>query len=104
MDEKILATIEVMAYELMKKGVFHAEVENAVDRAVERYRYHKTLVEILEESGKSLSDSEMENIIDDAQKLKLVTWYTSREEALKEALDRKALCDSVTKKGENEYD
>lgn len=86
MDEKALATIEVMSYKLMKNGVFHAEVENAVDRAVDRYWYHKILTEILEESGESFSDNEMESIIDDALKAK-EQWNTEKE-VLKEAVNK----------------
>lgn len=92
MEEKMLKTLETMAYELMKKGVFHAEVENAVGRAVDRYWYHKILVEILEESGESFSDSEMESIIDDALKAK--TQYSTYEEALKKAVDKHSYWDT----------
>lgn len=86
MTNSELAKFEVMAYELMKKGVFHAEVENAVDRAVDRYWYHKILVEILEKSGESFSNSEMESIIDDALKAK-EQWNTEKE-VLKEAVNK----------------
>lgn len=82
----MLNAIEVMCYELMKKGVFHAEVENAVGNAVIRYQVRQNLIEILEESGESFSDSEMENIIDDALKLK--EQYNTYEEALKKAVDK----------------
>lgn len=96
MEEKTLKSFETMAYELMKKGVFHAEVENAVSNAVIRYQVRKILVEILEENGESFSDSEMESIIDDAIKAK--TQYSTYEEVLKKAVDKHSYWE---KKGKN---
>lgn len=92
MEEKTLKTLEAMAYELMKKGVFHAEVENAVGNAVIRHQVRQILIEILEESGESFSDSEMESIIDDALKAK--TQYNTYEEVLKKAVDKHSYWDT----------
>lgn len=43
MDEKMLKKFETMIRELMEQGVSHEEIENAVDRAVERYQARKIL-------------------------------------------------------------
>lgn len=43
MDEKMLKSFETMICELMEQGVSHEEIENAVDRAVERYQARKIL-------------------------------------------------------------
>lgn len=43
MDEEILKSFETMICELMEQGVSNEEIENAVDRAVERYQARKIL-------------------------------------------------------------
>lgn len=43
MDEKMLKKFETMICELMEQGVSHEEIENTVNKAVEKYQAHKIL-------------------------------------------------------------